>query len=119
LVVLELHGSGGRITADITDEQAKLSDLGVGKNFLAPIGKLEEQKMQKYFCKKCEAEFDGSPKIQIEESPAEFDGSPKIQIEESPNEPVADDLILIERGQYTCHKCDSIIGEYRVFQKKE
>ena len=104
MVVLELHGSGGRITADITDEQAKLSDLGVGKNFLAPIGKLEEQKMQKYFCKKCEAEFDGSP---------------KIQIEESPNESVADDLILIERGQYTCHKCDSIIGEYRVFQKKE
>ena len=41
MVVLELHGSGGRITADITDEQAKLSDLGVGKNFLAPIGKLE------------------------------------------------------------------------------
>ena len=74
--------------------------LGVGKCFLAPIGKLEEQKMQKYFCKTCESEFDGSP---------------KIQIEESPNEPVADGLILKERGQYTCGKCSSIIGEYRVF----
>jgi len=58
--------------------------------------------MQKYFCKKCESEFDGSP---------------KIQIEESPNEPVADGLILKERGQYTCDKCSSIIGEYRVFEK--
>jgi len=58
--------------------------------------------MQKYFCKKCESEFDGSP---------------KIQIEESPNEPVADGLILKERGQYTCDKCSSIIGEYRVFEQ--
>jgi len=58
--------------------------------------------MQKYFCKKCESEFDGSP---------------KIQIEESPYEPVADGLILKERGQYTCGICGSIIGEYRVFEK--
>jgi len=94
LVILELHGSGGHIFADVTDEQAKKADLGVGKCFLAPIGKLEEQKMQKYFCKKCESEFDGSP-----------------------NEPVADGLILKERGQYTCGKCSSIIGEYRVFEK--
>ena len=102
MVVLELHGSGGRVIADITDEQAKKADLGVGKCFLAPICKLEEQNMHKYFFKKCESEFDGSP---------------KIQIEESPNESVADGLILIERGQYTCHKCSSIIGEYRVFEK--
>nr|AIF03556.1 hypothetical protein [uncultured marine thaumarchaeote KM3_168_C06] len=102
MVVLELHGSGGRVIADVTDEQVKKADLGVGKCFLAPIGKLEEQKMQKYFCKKCESEFTGSP---------------KIQVEESSNEPVADGLILKERGQYTCHKCSSIIGEYRVFEK--
>ena len=103
MVVLELHGSGGRITADITDEQVKLSDLGVGKNFLAPIGKLEEQKMQKYFCKKCEAEFDGSP---------------KIQIEESPNEPVADDLILIERGQYPVTSAIPLLENIGYFRKK-
>ena len=102
MVVLELHGSGGRVIADITDEQAKKADLGVGKCYLAPIGKLEESNMQKYFCKKCESEFDGSP---------------KIQIEESPNEAVADGLILVERGQYICNKCSSIIGEYRVFEK--
>ena len=100
--MLELHGSGGYVFADITDEQAKKADLGVGKCFLAPVGKIEEKNMQKYFCKKCDLDFDGSP---------------KIQIEESPNEPVADDLILIERGQYVCQKCNSIIGEYRVFKK--
>jgi len=68
--------------ADITEDQAKKADLGVGKCFLAPVGKIEEKNMQKYFCKKCDLDFDSSP---------------KIQIEESPNEPVADDLILIER----------------------
>ena len=100
--MLDLHGSGGRVIADITDEQAKKADLGVGKCFLAPISKLREEDTHTYFCKKCESEFDGSP---------------KIQIEESPNEAVADGLILVERGQYTCHKCSSIIGEYRVFEK--
>ena len=49
---------------------------------------------------------------------AEFDSPPKIQLEESPNEEVADNLILIERGQYVCEKCSAIIGEYREFQKK-
>ena len=93
MVVLELHGSGGRVIADITEEQAKKADLGVGKCFLAPIGKLEEKNMQK------------------------FVGSPKIQVEESPNEPVTDGLILKERGQYTCGKCNSVIGEYRVFEQ--
>ena len=102
MVVLELHGSGGRVIADVTDEQAKKADLGVGKCFLAPIGKLQEENIHKYFCKKCVSDFDGSP---------------KIQIEESPNEPVADGLILVERGQYMCHKCSSIIGEYRVFEQ--
>ena len=70
--------------------------------FLHQLVSFREEDMHKYFCKKCESEFDGSP---------------KIQIEESPNEAVADGLILVERGQYTCHKCSSIIGEYRVFEK--
>ena len=100
--MLELYGSGGCISADITDEQAKKADLGVGKCFLAPVGKLREEDMQKYFCKKCETEFTVSP---------------KIQVEESPNESVADGLILVERGQYTCNRCSSIIGEYRVFEQ--
>ena len=104
MVQLTVHGSGGHILADLTDEQAKKADLGVGRLFLAPIGKLQEEKMFKHYCKNCQSEFDGSP---------------KIQLEESTSEEVADNLILIERGQYTCKKCNSIIGEYRVFQKKD
>ena len=33
------------------------------------------------------------------------------------SKPVADGLILKERGQYTCGKCSSVIGEYRVFEQ--
>jgi len=100
----KLQGSGGYIIAELTEEQAKKADLGVGKLFLAPIGKLEEGKMTKYFCKNCELEFDSTP---------------KIQLEENTNEQVSDNLILVERGQYTCQKCNSIIGEYRVFKKQD
>jgi len=101
---LKLQGSGGHIVADLTEEQAKKADLGVGKLFLAPIGKLEEGKMKKHYCKNCETEFDSPP---------------KIHLEENTNEQVADNLILVERGQYTCQKCSSVIGEYRVFKKQD
>ena len=100
----KLQGSGGYVIAELTEEQAKKADLGVGKLFLAPIGKLESEKMFKHYCNNCEAEFANPP---------------KIQLEENTNEEVADNLILVERGQYTCEKCNSIIGEYRVFEKKD
>jgi hypothetical protein len=100
----KLQGSGGYIIADLTEEQAKKADLGVGKLFLAPVGKLEEQKMSKHYCKNCESEFNNPP---------------NIHLEENTNEQVADNLILVERGQYTCQKCSSIIGEYRVFKKQD
>jgi len=104
MVELKLQGSGGYIVADLTEEQAKKADLGVGKLFLAPVGKLEEQKMSKHYCKNCEAEFSNPP---------------KIRLEENTNEQVADNLILVERGQYTCQQCSTIIGEYRVFKKQD
>ncbi|WP_316505714.1 hypothetical protein [Nitrosopumilus sp.] len=100
----KLQGSGGYIIAELTDEQAKKADLGVGKLFLAPIGKLEIEKMHKHYCNTCEAEFENPP---------------KNQLEESPNEEVAENLVLMERGQYTCEKCNSVIGEYRVFKKND
>jgi hypothetical protein len=104
LVEKQLHGSGGWINADITDEQAKNADLGVGKLFIAKIEKLGLEQMKKHFCKTCDSEFDGPT---------------KIQVEEAENEAISDELILVERGQYTCHKCNSIIAEYRVFLKNE
>lgn len=100
----KVQGSGGYIIADLTEEQAKKADLGVGKLFLAPIGKLETKKMLKHYCNNCETEFENPP---------------TIHLEENTNEEVADNLILVERGQYTCEKCSSIIGEYRVFKKKD
>jgi len=99
----KLHGSGGYIVADISSEQQKKADLGVGKLFLAPVGKLDEKSMKKYFCKTCDIEFEHPP---------------KINLEENNREEVADNLVLVERGQYTCEKCEAIIGEYRVFQKE-
>ncbi len=101
---LKLQGSGGYVMADLTEQQAKKADLGVGKLFLAPIGKLEPDKMFKHYCNICEKEFPNPP---------------RIRIEESTNETVADNLVLVERGQYTCESCDGIIGEYRVFQKQD
>ena len=103
---IQLAGSGGWVNADLTDEQVTKSKLvpNIDKHFLASLEKLDTAKMKKHFCNQCDSEFEGPT---------------KIQIEESPNEAVADGLILIERGQYTCHQCDTIIGEYRVFQKSE
>ena len=106
MTATELQGSGGWINADITDEQVEKSKLvpNMDKHFLASLEKLDTAKMLKHFCKACNSEFDGPT---------------QIQIEEKPNEEVANGLILIERGQYTCQKCSSIIGEYRVFSQSQ
>lgn len=101
---LKVQGSGGYVVANLTDEQAKKADLGVGKLFLAPIGKLELDQMSKHYCNNCETEFNNPP---------------KLHIEQNTDEQVADNLMLKERGQYTCEKCDAIIGEYRIFKKND
>ena len=100
---LKLKGSGGSVVAEVTDEQAKKTDLGVGELFLAPVGRLDEQKISKYYCKNCDVEFEKSPKIEYE----------------NPNEEVAPGMILKEKGRYICHQCSSMIGEYREFLKQE
>ena len=100
---LKLKGSGGYVIADVTEVQAKKADLGVGELFLAPLGRIEESKISKYFCKNCDAEFNNSPKIEFE----------------NPNETVAEGMILKERGHYACEKCNGVIGEYREFSKTE
>lgn len=97
----KLKGSGGYVTADITEEQTKKADLGVGELFLAPVGRLEENKISNYYCKKCDTEFSNSPKIEFE----------------NPNEQVAEGMTLQEKGKYLCSKCNSMIGEYRTFSK--
>ncbi|HEU03503.1 MAG TPA: hypothetical protein ENH95_00010 [Nitrosopumilus sp.] len=97
----KLKGSGGHIIAEITDEQSKKADLGVGELFLAPVGRIDENKISNYYCKKCDMDFASAPKIEFE----------------NPNEKVAEGMILEEKGQYLCTKCNSMIGEYRTFSK--
>ena len=87
--------------ATVTDEQQMKGNLGGPDLFLAPIGRLDADKITKHFCNTCEKEFEGSPKIEFEK----------------PNEEVAENLILAERGQYICESCNASIAEYREFKK--
>ena len=103
LRIKKLRGSGGYVMAQVSDEQQRKGNLGGPDLFLAPIGRLDEYTIKKYSCNMCEKEYDGSPKIEYEH----------------PNEQVADNLILVERGQYLCIECNSPIAEYREFQKSD
>ena len=89
--------------ATVTDEQQMKGNLGGPDLFLAPIGRLDAEKITKHFCNTCEKEFEGAPKIEFE----------------NPNEEVAENLILAERGQYICNSCNSALAEYREFKKQD
>ncbi|MCV0430461.1 zinc-ribbon domain-containing protein [Nitrosopumilus sp.] len=99
----KLRGSGGYVMASVTDEQQMKGNLGGPDLFLAPIGRLDADKITKHFCNTCEKEFEGPPKIEYE----------------NPNEEVAENLILAERGQYICNSCNASIAEYREFKKED
>jgi sporulation protein YlmC with PRC-barrel domain len=99
----KLRGSGGYVMATVTDEQQMKGNLGGPDLFLAPIGRLDAEKITKHFCNTCEKEFEGPPKIEFE----------------NPNEEVAVKLILAERGQYICNSCNASIAEYRDFKKQD
>ena len=97
----KLRGSGGFVVASVTDEQQVKGNLGGPDLFLAPIGRLDSEKISKYFCNTCDKDYEDSPKIEFE----------------TPNEEVAENLILVERGQYICNACNTTIAEYREFKK--
>ena len=99
----KLRGSGGYVMASVTDDQQVKGNLGGPDLFLAPIGRLDAEKITKHFCNTCEKEFEGAPKIEFE----------------NPNEEVAENLILAEKGQYICGSCNSSIAEYREFKKQD
>ena len=99
----KLRGSGGYVMATVSDEQQMKGNLGGPDLFLAPIGRLEAERITKHFCNTCEKEFEGSPKIEFE----------------NPNEEVAENLILYEKGQYICNSCNASIAEYREFRKQD
>lgn len=97
----KLRGSGGFVMASVTDDQQRKGNLGGPDLFLAPVGRIDSAQISKYFCNTCEKDFEGSPRIDYE----------------NPNELVADNLMLIEKGQYICTNCGSILAEYRSFNK--
>ncbi|MEX0764644.1 MAG: hypothetical protein WEC35_04020 [Nitrosopumilaceae archaeon] len=97
----KLRGSGGYVMASVTDDQQRKGNLGGPDLFLAPVGRIDVDKISKYFCNACEKDYEGSPKIDYE----------------NPNELVADNLMLLEKGQYICTVCSSVLAEYRNFSK--
>ena len=101
LRIKKLRGSGGFVIAQVTDEQQSKGNLGGPDLFLAPIGRLDVESIKKYVCNTCDKEYEGGPKIEYE----------------NPNEEVAENLVLVERGQYLCTTCGSPIAEYREFKK--
>src|SRR5574337_266595 len=99
----KLRGSGGFIMATVNDDQQRKGNLGGPDLFIAPVGRLDSEKISKYYCNTCEKEYEGSPKIEYE----------------NPNEIVAENLVLLEKGQYICTTCGSILAEYRNFSKPD
>lgn len=97
----KLRGSGGYIIASVTDDQQRKGNLGGPDLFLAPVGRIDAEKISKYFCNTCEKDFEGSPRVDYE----------------NPNELVAENLMLLEKGQYVCTNCGSVLAEYRSFSK--
>lgn len=101
----KLRGSGGYAIAKVSDDEQKIANLGGPELFLAGIGKLDKERFKKYYCNKCEKEYQGAPNLEFE----------------NPNEDLGENIILKEKGEYKCKTCDYIIAQYRKFDeaKKE
>jgi sporulation protein YlmC with PRC-barrel domain len=101
LVEKKLRGSGGYAIAEVSDDEQKMANLGGPELFLAGIGKLNNDRFKKYYCNKCEKEYQGAPKIEFE----------------NPNEDLGENIILIEKGEYKCNTCNYVIAQYRKFKE--
>jgi sporulation protein YlmC with PRC-barrel domain len=76
----KLRGSGGYVLAKITEEEQKRGNLGGPELFLAGVGRLDEERLLKHYCNKCEKQFDGPPSI----------------VYDNPNEELGEGVILVE-----------------------
>jgi sporulation protein YlmC with PRC-barrel domain len=99
----KLRGSGGYVFAKVTQEEQKKGNLGGPELFLAGVGRLNEDRFTKYYCNKCEKEFQGSPTIDYE----------------IPNEDLGEGVTLVEKGEYRCTGCSNTIAHYRKFNSPE
>lgn len=96
----KLRGSGGYTYAKVTEEEQKRGNLGGPELFIAGIGRLEQNRFSKYYCNKCEREYEGSPEINYE----------------NPNEELGEGVTLIEKGEYKCRACSNTLAQYRKFE---
>ena len=92
-------GSGGYAFAQLTEEEEIKASLGVPQIFLGNIGRLNEARFTRYYCNKCKKEYTGCPAITYE----------------NPNEKLAENVTLIEEGEYRCKVCNNLIALYRKF----
>lgn len=92
----KLLGSGGYAIARLTEAEEMKVNLGVHHLFLGNIGRLAEDRFLRYYCKKCGKEHDGCP----------------LLIYEVPNEEIAENVILVEKGEYKCRGCNNTIAQY-------
>ena len=95
----KLRGSGGYAIARITDQEQKKGNLGGPELFLAGIGRLDEDRFVKYYCNKCEKQYEGSPAV----------------VFDNPNEELGQGVTLVEKGEYKCKTCNATIAQYRKF----
>src|SRR5919107_815093 len=97
----KLRGSGGYTIARVNDNEQRMANLGGPELFLAGIGRLETDRFVKYYCNKCEKDYQGAPNIRFE----------------NPNEDLGENVILVEKGEYKCKSCDYTIAQYRKFKE--
>ena len=96
----KLRGSGGYVYAKVTEEEQKRGNLGGPELFIAGVGRLEQDRFSKYYCNKCESEYEGSAAIHYE----------------NPHEELGEGVTLIEKGEYKCRTCGNILAQYRKFE---
>jgi sporulation protein YlmC with PRC-barrel domain len=99
----KLRGSGGYAIARITDQEQKKGNLGGPELFLAGIGRLDEDRFVKYYCNKCEKQYEGPPAV----------------VFDNPNEELGEGVTLIEKGEYKCKTCNATIAQYRKFEASD
>lgn len=97
----KLLGSGGYVIAKLTENEEMNANLGVPHLFLANVGRLAEDRFLRYYCNMCGKEYNGKP----------------LLIYEVPNEEIAENVILVEKGEYKCRNCNNTIAQYRKFSK--
>ena len=85
----------------LTEKEEINASLGVPHLFLGNVGRLSYDRISRYFCNKCRQEHSGPPTINYENPGEELPG---------------EGLILVEKGQYLCGVCSSIIAIYCKFR---